>query len=112
MGQEEKAEVHLFLPKMVKSQYQIEHKGQLKRLKPRGCLRFVIAVFPDHTHLQCFTEDHEMSGQKRLVNLYSNWLPNYGWRWKDGPISIHLWRGIKNVSCVSLGPVGSAWCLM
>ena len=31
---------------------------------PRGCLQFVIVVFPDHTHL-LFTKDSSIYGQKR-----------------------------------------------
>ena len=27
---------------------------------PRGCLQFVIVVFPDHTHLLFLKEDHQM----------------------------------------------------
>ena len=30
--------------------------GRLFLAVPRGCLRFVIVVFPDHTRLQFFTE--------------------------------------------------------
>ena len=29
--------------------------GRLFLVVPRGCLRFVIVVFPDHTHLLFFT---------------------------------------------------------
>ena len=37
----------------------------------RGCLRFVIVVFPDHTHLQFFKEKFESTLQNRIY-LYSS----------------------------------------
>ena len=33
---------------------------------PRGCLRFVILVFPDHTHLLFFLKDHNAVMPVRL----------------------------------------------
>ena len=36
---------------------------------PRGCLRFVIVIFPDHTHLLYFKEDERVV----TLSLYSTW---------------------------------------
>ena len=34
---------------------------------PRGCLQFVIVVFPDHTHLLFFTNEHSLTYTKMIV---------------------------------------------
>ena len=37
---------------------------------PRGCLRFVIVVFPDHTHLLFFITVDEHTYTRRNTSLY------------------------------------------
>ena len=43
---------------------------------PRGCLRFVIVVFPDHTHLLFFANrdwvDHQACGLLQYINVIAN----------------------------------------
>ena len=41
---------------------------------PRGCLRFVIVVFPDHTHLLFFQILMEYSDLRRLVLVCTDCL--------------------------------------
>ena len=36
---------------------------------PRGCLRFVIVVFPDHNHLLFFVTDLQFGAENRLLDL-------------------------------------------
>ena len=38
---------------------------------PRGCLRFVIVVFPDHTHLLFSMQAEHFLGKRELVTLLS-----------------------------------------
>ena len=42
---------------------------------PRDCLRFVIVVFPDHTHLLFFDESQQRT---ICVKLFSNLTSNFG----------------------------------
>ena len=37
---------------------------------PRVCLRFVIVVFPDHTHLLFLNKTHRLSSARMFVRLY------------------------------------------
>ena len=39
---------------------------------PRGCLRFVILVFPDHTHLLFMVSGPNTSNQQRAIKEESN----------------------------------------
>ena len=45
---------------------------------PRGCLQFVIVVFPDHTHL-LFMLHHLASATIQLANLVNYKYPSRGW---------------------------------
>ena len=57
--------------------------GQLFLTVPRGCLQFVIVVFPDHTHLLFFTQGTFDVFQCLLINytftirLMGNPNPNH-----------------------------------
>ena len=35
---------------------------------PWGCLRFVIVVFPDHTHLQFLNKSSRLLSESQLIN--------------------------------------------
>ena len=41
---------------------------------PRGCLQFVIVVFPDHTHL--------LFSYLRIYDPGWGWRPDPGWDWR------------------------------
>ena len=45
---------------------------------PRGCLQFVIVVFPDHTHLLFLAENHYRSSIFHLSDRYLNMLTSCG----------------------------------
>ena len=39
---------------------------------PRGCLQFVIVVFPDHTHLLFLGKRDKMRGLSSILSLFCN----------------------------------------
>ena len=65
--------------------------GMVERLflaVPRGCLQFVIVVFPDHTHLLClmtfrtfFCKNHLKKPHQKLRNLTYLYIALNLFRW-------------------------------
>ena len=55
--------------------------GRLFLAMPRGCLRFVVVVFPDHTHLLLFMECRrlKMFVQNYCNCSYNSFAPNEKW---------------------------------
>ena len=41
---------------------------------PRGCLQFVIVVFPDHTHLLLLMVSMKANVQDKLYSAWINWV--------------------------------------
>ena len=59
---------------------------QLFLAVPGGCLRFVIVVFPDHTHLLFLMlqthKQHCTSEQNKMMNIC--WNKTCNWEFSDG----------------------------
>ena len=69
---------------------------------PRGCLRFVIVVFPDHTHL-LFLNNLGCNMQKVLLCLFLE-----GFQEEGSPLG-YFWRAIL-VRCLQIFTIGGSHC--